>query len=137
MAQQVKDLTSIHEDAGLIPGLAQCVAMSCGVGHRCGLDPVWLWLWWMPTAAAPSQSLAWELPHAWVQPLKAKKKKKKVQAHRGKKKSHSAKEQTEENEVSFQLLFLVPRGERCYVSYVSLQKRFLHKTCMSSVSHVS
>ena len=41
---------SIHEVAGLIPGLAQwikgsSVAMSCGVGCRHGLDPLLLWLW--------------------------------------------------------------------------------------------
>ena len=29
---------SIHEDAGLISGLTQCVAMSCGVGRRCSSD---------------------------------------------------------------------------------------------------
>ena len=58
MAQQVKNLTSIHEDESLIPGLAQCVkgsivAVSCGVGHRLGSDLILLWLWRRPAAAAP------------------------------------------------------------------------------------
>ena len=38
MAQQVKNLTNIHEAVGLIPGLIQWVRIwrcsSCGVGHR-------------------------------------------------------------------------------------------------------
>ena len=38
--------------------------MSCGIGHRQGLDPSLLWLWHRPAAVAPIQSLAWELPYA-------------------------------------------------------------------------
>ena len=57
MAQQVKNPTIIHEDVGLIPGLAQGVkgsdvATSCGIGDRCSLDLVVLWLWcWLVAAA--------------------------------------------------------------------------------------
>ena len=51
MAQRVKNRTSIHEDVGLIPGLARWakrsgVAMSYGVGCRRGSDLAQLWLWW-------------------------------------------------------------------------------------------
>ena len=34
--------------------------MSYGVGHRRGLDLVWLRLWRKPAAIAPTQPLAWE-----------------------------------------------------------------------------
>ena len=49
--------TSSHEDSGPTPGLAQWVQdpvllVSCGVGHRHGLDPMSLWLWHRPTAVA-------------------------------------------------------------------------------------
>ena len=58
VAQWVKNLTSIHEDAVPIPGLTpwvkgSIVAASCGVGHRLGLDLAWLWLWCRPMAAVP------------------------------------------------------------------------------------
>ena len=36
--------------------------MSCGVGHRHGLDLALLWLWCRPVAAAPIIPLAWEPP---------------------------------------------------------------------------
>ena len=36
--------------------------MSCGVGHRHGLDPALLWLQCMPGATAPIRPLAWEPP---------------------------------------------------------------------------
>ena len=44
MAQRLTNPTRIHEDAGSTPGLDQWVAVICGVGRRCSLDCVLLWL---------------------------------------------------------------------------------------------
>ena len=52
--------------------------MSCGVGCRCGSDPVLLWLWHGWATAAPVGSLAWEPPSAsGAAQEKAKRQKKK------------------------------------------------------------
>ena len=48
--------------------------MSCGVGHRCGLDPVLLWLWRRLAATAPIGPLVQELPYATEEALKENKK---------------------------------------------------------------
>ena len=65
--------TLIHEDTGFIPGLLQWdknldVTMSCGVGHRCSVDPTL-----RPSAVAPFRPLAQELPYATDVALKNKK----------------------------------------------------------------
>jgi len=82
------NLTRNHEVTGSITGLAQWVkgsgvAVSCGVGCRCGLDPELLWLWSRLVATALIRPLAWEPPYAMgSSPRKGKKtkrqKKKKI-----------------------------------------------------------
>ena len=45
-------------------GEGSSIAVSCGVGCRCGSDPALLWLWRRPVATAPIGPLAWEPPYA-------------------------------------------------------------------------
>ena len=62
----------------LLSGLRIGVAMSCGVDHRCSLDPVLLWLWCRPAAVAPIGLLTWDLHMPREQPQKTQKDKKKI-----------------------------------------------------------
>ena len=64
VVQWIKNLTSIHDDAALIPGLLQRlkgsgIAVSCGVGCRHDLDLVFLWLWCKQAAIALILLPAW------------------------------------------------------------------------------
>ncbi len=45
-------------------GQGSGVAVSCGIGHRCGSDPELQWLWCRPVATALIGPLTWELPYA-------------------------------------------------------------------------
>ena len=82
-ASAVTNPTSTHEDAGLIPSLAQWLS---GLGiwhcHRCGSDPVLLWLWCSLAAAAQIQPLAWELQYVVGAALKRQKKQKTKNTHK-------------------------------------------------------
>ena len=83
--------TRNHDIAGLIPGLAQwvggsSVAVSCGVGCRHGSDPVLLWLWCRPTAAALVRPLTWEPPYAVSVALKGQETKTKTKQQQNPKK---------------------------------------------------
>ena len=57
-------------------GKGSSVAVSCGIGRRCGSDPELLWLWGRLAAIALIPPLARELPYAMDMALKSKKKKK-------------------------------------------------------------
>ena len=56
VAQQVKNSTSLHEVVDLIPGLIQwfkdLALPPMVLSQRCSSDPVLLWLWRKPVAAA-------------------------------------------------------------------------------------
>ena len=51
--------------------------MSCGIGHRLGLDPMLLWLWRRLAATVLIRLLAWEPPYAVGAALEKRQKDKK------------------------------------------------------------
>jgi len=54
-------------------GRGSGIGVSCGIGHRRGLDLALLQLWSRPAAVAPTGLLAWEPPYAMGEALKRKK----------------------------------------------------------------
>ena len=75
----VRSLASLSVKDPMLP-------VGCGVGHRGGSDPMVLWLWCRPAAAALIQPLAWELSYATYSrgPKKQRKKKTKKTPQRSK-----------------------------------------------------
>ena len=58
------------------------VAVSDGIGHRCGSDPMLLWLWCRLVTTAPIGPVAWEPPYAMGAALKKKTKDQKKERER-------------------------------------------------------
>ena len=76
--------------------------MSCGVGRRCNLDLMLLWLWCRLVATAPIRPLAWEPPYATGSALEKTKKERKKK--RKKEKQLSDLEIISLNEKGFRLM---------------------------------
>ena len=64
--------------------------MSCGVGYRHGLDPVFLWR--RPAAVALIRPLAWEPPYSMDAALKRQKTKKKKKKRKKEKRKERKKQ---------------------------------------------
>ena len=82
MAQWFTNPARNLEVAGFDPwpcsvGQGSSIAVSCGVGRRCGLDPELQWLWRKSAATAPIRPLAWELPYTACAALEKTKQKNK------------------------------------------------------------
>ena len=69
--------------------------MNCGVGRKCGSDPVLLWLWCRQAATGSIEPLAWKPPYAVGAALEnihthKKKRKRKCSLHKTAFKRHEA-----------------------------------------------
>ena len=80
--------------------------MSCGVGHRHGLDLTLLWLWCGLVATAPIRPLAWEPTYAESAALKKKKKKERKSISKKKKKKKSGAFHEDSKECHKKMMFL-------------------------------
>ena len=72
------------------------VALSCGVGHRHGLDLALLWLWHRSAATGLIRPLACEPPYATGAALKIQKREREREKKEGKKEKREKKRRREE-----------------------------------------
>ena len=112
--------TSIHEDVGSIPSLAQWVgaagvAMRCHVGGRCSSDLVLLWLclWlWLGAAAPIGPSLGTSICHG-CGPTKKKRKKErsKTQKRKGQMQMGNSQELRDKGQWTIRKILFLKRRE--------------------------
>ena len=95
--------------------------MSCRVGCRHGMDPVLLWLWPRPAAAALIQPLAWELPRTFINCRYSSKK----QKNKNKNKK-TPKQKTQTNKKEPHCLVMAAFGLCTYFQGWQLQLTDLH-----------
>ena len=92
--------------------------MSCGVGHRHGLDLMLLRLWWRPVAPAPIGPLAGESPYAAGTVLKRPKNKTKQNKQTNKKQKQKSKSKDKQDEGRKHLLNSSSLKTNCVVHWI-------------------
>ena len=105
----------LHSLASL-SGLGSGVAVSCGVGRRCGSHPMLLWLWHRLAAVALIQPLAWKPPYATGAALKDKRKEIK------KRKKEKESKQASKAKQSFEIRLTESRKEQIILEMKSKQE---------------
>ena len=119
----------------LLSGIRIWCCHGYGIGHRCSLDPILLWLWHKPMAASVFWPLAWELSYAMSAALekksllkKKKKKKKKKKTMAGPKEDYIG---SRELSAIWPLWLLMVI---CFLLFLNMNHGFL--SCMARVDKV-
>jgi len=100
-------------------GWGSGVAVSCGVGCRCGSDLALLWLWCRSAATAPIPPLAWELPYATGAALKKTERKRRKEGR----KEEGRKESTDKSKITLTIFYFFQPYFVCQVKQDAYQRK--------------